>query len=65
MSEFKTYIAALAARFAGKKTYIASAVGVVYAAAGWYLGEIAQPEALNLIFEAVVAMTLRHGIAKA
>lgn len=50
-------------KLSGYKTYMACLAAVAYAAGGWYTGDVAQPEALNLIFEAVVATFIRHGIA--
>ena len=48
----------------GKKTYVAAGLGLLTAIAGFLTGDLAPAQALHMGFEAVVAVTLRAGIAK-
>jgi hypothetical protein len=49
----------------GYKTYIAGALAVLGALGGWLDGELTVAAALNMAVPAILAMTLRHGMAKA
>lgn len=50
----------------GKKTYIVSLVTIGYALAQYFLsGDMPLPEAAKMIEGALIAMTVRHGMATA
>jgi hypothetical protein len=49
----------------GYKTYIAGALTVLGALGGLFSGNLTADAALNLVVPAVLAMTVRHGVAKA
>jgi len=49
----------------GYKTYILALVAVIYAIAGFYSGHIAGQDAVNMMWAALTAGALRHGIANA
>lgn len=48
----------------GKKTYLIAGAIVLYAATGYFLGNIGQDEALKLIFEGLGLSALRAGVKK-
>jgi type IV secretory pathway VirB2 component (pilin) len=48
----------------GKKTYIVSFLAIVYAAAGLWDGSMGHDEAVTLIVDALLGMTIRGGIKK-
>jgi len=50
---------------AGKKTYIVGAAGILGAIAGWVSGSLTSDAAIKLIWEAILGMTIRAGVAKA
>ena len=47
----------------GYKTYIAGALTIIGALGGFLSGSLAPADALNLVVPAVLAMTVRNGIA--
>ncbi|MEJ0027317.1 MAG: DUF2793 domain-containing protein [Rhizomicrobium sp.] len=47
----------------GYKTYIAGALAVLGALGGWLTGDLTPAAALNLAVPAILAVTLRHGVA--
>ncbi len=47
----------------GYKTYIGAALAVLGAAGGWLDGDLTLLAALNIAVPAILAVTLRHGIA--
>lgn len=49
---------------AGYKTYIVAAVAVISTVASYLVGDIALPDAAQLILTAVLGATLRNGVAK-
>ncbi len=49
----------------GYKTYIVGALAVLGAAGGWLDGDLTLVAALNLALPALLAMTVRHGVATA
>jgi hypothetical protein len=49
----------------GYKTYIVAALAVLGAAGGWLDGDLTLVAALNIAVPALLAVTLRHGIASA
>lgn len=51
--------------FNGYKTYIAGALTILGALGGYLTGNLAPDQAINLIVPAVLAMTVRNGIAAA
>ena len=48
----------------GYKTYITGALAVLGALGGWLDGDLTVAAALNMAVPAILAMTLRHGIAQ-
>ena len=48
----------------GRKTYLLSLAALLYAVSGWYIGQIDQATALNMVWAALTAAALRAGIAK-
>ncbi|HWA31529.1 MAG TPA: hypothetical protein VG867_10530 [Rhizomicrobium sp.] len=48
----------------GYKTYIAGAITILGALGGYFTGNLTPEAAVNLVVPAVLAMTVRHGIAK-
>ena len=46
----------------GYKTYVAAAVAVITAVAGYLVGDISVAEAAQLVLTAVLGATIRHGI---
>lgn len=48
----------------GKKTYLLAALGIIYAVSGFLTGNIEGQAALELIWAALTASTIRAGIAK-
>lgn len=48
----------------GKKTYIVSGLGIIYAAIGWYLGNLEPEVAQRMIWEGLAFIFMRVGIAK-
>lgn len=46
----------------GKKTYITAAAAAFTALGGWLSGDLASAEAVQLVFTALMAAGLRHGI---
>ena len=57
MEQVKTF-------FAGKKTYLLSAVGVVWAVEGWGLGQLDEQSAMGDDWGALTEAALRAGVAK-
>jgi len=51
--------------FSGYKTYIAGALAILGALGGFLTGSMSVDQAVNLVVPAVLAMTVRHGIATA
>jgi len=49
----------------GKKTYLLGVVGVVWAIAGWLLGNLEPQSAMEVAWAALTAMAVRAGIKKA
>lgn len=49
--------------FSGYKTYIAGALAVLGALGGFLSGDLTPLAAVNLAVPAILAMTVRHGIA--
>lgn len=49
----------------GYKTYIAGTLAVLGALGGWLDGDMSLAAALNLAVPAILAMTVRHGVATA
>lgn len=47
----------------GKKTYIVGALGVVGAVASYLVGDATAPQAAQAALTAILAMTLRNGMA--
>ncbi|MEI9989904.1 MAG: hypothetical protein WDM86_07680 [Rhizomicrobium sp.] len=47
----------------GYKTYIVGALTALGALGGWLTGDLTPVAALNLAVPAVLAMTVRHGVA--
>lgn len=47
----------------GKKTYLVALASVLAAVAGVVAGQIAVPEAAQIIVTAVLGATIRHGVA--
>lgn len=47
----------------GYKTYIAGSLAILGAIGGFLDGDLLLPAALQIIVPAILAMTLRHGIA--
>jgi hypothetical protein len=47
----------------GYKTYIVAALAVLGAAGGWLDGDLTLVAALNIAVPALLAITMRHGIA--
>lgn len=50
--------------FGLRKTYWVVIVGIAYAGSAWYLGEIGQKEAFEIILGALGLGTLRAGVSK-
>ena len=48
----------------GRKTYLLSLAALLYAVSGWYIGQIDQATALNMVWAALTAAALRAGIAR-
>lgn len=48
----------------GKKTYLLAAAAIVYAIAGFYLGQFDAQTALQMVWAALTTGALRAGIAK-
>lgn len=48
----------------GYKTYIAGALAILSAIGGYLTGNLTVEAAANLVLPAVLAMTVRHGIAR-
>ena len=46
----------------GKKTYISAGLGAVTAIAAYLMGDIGGQEALTVLWNAVLAATIRNGI---
>ena len=51
--------------FSGYKTYIAGVLTILSALGGYLTGNVTPEAAINLAVPAILAMTLRHGIANA
>lgn len=51
--------------FAGQKTYIVAAVAIIGTIASYLVGDITLAAAAPLVLNAVLAATIRHGIATA
>lgn len=51
-------------KLAGKKTYIASAIGILSAVAGYLTGDIVLADAVQLVLTALLGATVRHGISE-
>jgi len=51
-------------KVSGKKTYLAAAGMILYAAAGLLLGQIEPAEAWPLILQAAAIFGLRHGMKR-
>jgi len=49
--------------FSGYKTYVAGALTILGALGGYLTGNLAVDQAINLVVPAVLAMTVRNGIA--
>lgn len=49
--------------FSGKKTYVISAVALIWAIVGYALGEVDVPTLTQMVFGALAAAGIRHGIA--
>jgi hypothetical protein len=49
---------------AGYKTYIAGAVAIITAVAGYLTGELMLPNVIQVVVTAVLAMTVRNAIPK-
>lgn len=49
----------------GYKTYITAALAILGALGGWLDGDLTVTAALDIALPALLAMTLRHGIATA
>ena len=47
----------------GKKTYLASLAAILSAAGAYLAGDLALQDALQIAISAVLAATLRHGMA--
>lgn len=47
----------------GMKTYFVAAAWVIFAVAGWFIGEMPSEDAMRMIFEATGLSTLRAGVA--
>jgi len=52
----------VANRLRGRKTYTAAALLAAYAVFGWMIGQHDGGQTVQLIFEAIMAATIRHGI---
>lgn len=50
--------------FAGYKTYIVAAVSVLTAVAAYLVGDLSLAAAVQTVITAVLAATLRHGVAQ-
>ena len=51
-------------KFNGNKTYLLSIAGGLYAAIGVFMGWLEPKDATDLIFGALAAASLRHGVTK-
>lgn len=51
-------------KLAGKKTYIVAAAGIIGAVAAWVSGTLPPDKAIEMIWAAVMGMTMRAGVAK-
>lgn len=51
--------------FSGYKTYITAALAVVSAVAAYLVGDASVAETAQLVFTAILAATVRHGVANA
>ena len=49
----------------GYKTYIAGALTIFGALGGYFSGNLAAAQAINLVVPAILAMTVRNGISTA
>jgi hypothetical protein len=49
----------------GKKTYILGALGIIYAVAGYFTGNLDPQTALGLLWGSSSLLTIRHAISKA
>jgi hypothetical protein len=47
----------------GYKTYIAGGLTILGALGGFLTGMLAPADALNIVIPAILAMTVRHGVA--
>jgi VIT1/CCC1 family predicted Fe2+/Mn2+ transporter len=52
-------------KLSGSKTYIAAALAIAGAIAAYLTGDLPMQEAVSVAVSAILAATLRHGIAKA
>ena len=48
----------------GKKTYLLSLAGILYILSGWYIGQIDQANAIEMLWVALTAAAIRAGISK-
>ncbi len=48
----------------GYKTYVVGVLTALGALGGWLSGDVTPVAALNLAVPAILAMTVRHGVAK-
>ena len=48
---------------AGKKTYISAALTVLGAVAGYLTGDVSGAQAFQLVTTAIMAASVRHGVA--
>lgn len=47
----------------GYKTYVVAAVAIIGAWAAWFTGDATMEAAIKMSIEAILAITIRHGIA--
>jgi len=46
----------------GKKTYIVGTLGIISAVAGYLVGDMSLPEAIQLVISSAIGMTVRNAI---
>lgn len=50
-------------KLSGYKTYVAAALAVIGAVAGFLTGDLSMSDAIGVAVSAILAATVRHGIA--
>lgn len=62
--EVKKMFGKLKTLLSGKKTYLAAIVTILGVLISWVNGSVEDIEAIKLIIDAILAMTIRAGVAK-